>query len=182
MSKVMKRKEIEKLVGAVTKGVMKEMNGRKRYSLSDEAKEVLADDKIREEIFCRVQEWVEEELKRQMEESMSKASEQIEDMKQLLKAAKKSFDKYQVDIKWLKQRVKDLEKKESELEKHGKQEKQILTRLAVGRGLVSPGASFREVRKGYKKYASKNQYIPIGGSVSTLESRYQLPDKNIIDM
>ena len=182
MSKKMKKSEMAYLVSEVTKGVLKEMNGRPQSPLSDEAKEALADDKIREEVFGRVKDWVKAELWKQLEEVSEKISKQIEEMKNMNKTSEKAFDKYQVDIKWLKQRVKDLEKKVSELDKHDKQEKQVLTRLAVGGGLVSPGASFREVRKGYKKYASKNQYMPISGRVSMLESRYQLPDKNIIDM
>ena len=182
MSSKIKKKQLENLVGAVTKGVLKELDGKNQSPLSDEAKAALADDKIRQEVFGRVKEWVEDDLTALMEEYVSSASKQIKDMKKLIKTTENDFDKYQVDIKWLKQRVKDLEKKVSELKKHDKQEKQIFTRLAVGGGLASPGASFKEVRKGYKKYASKNRYVPISGYVSTPESRYQLPDKNIIDM
>lgn len=182
MSKKMKKSEMAYLVSEVTKGVLKELNGKNQSPLSDEAEAVLKDDKIRQEVFGRVKEWVESELSAQMQKSKSEASEQIKDMKKLIKTTKNDFDKYQVDIKWLKQRVKDLEKTVSELEKHDKQEKQIFTRLAVGGGLASPGASFKEVRKGYKKYASKNRCAPISGYVSALESSHQLPNKNIIDM
>ena len=72
--------------------------------------------------------------------------------------------------------LKDLEKRVSELEKHDKQERQIFTRIAVNAGVVAPGASFKEVRKVYKKCTPKARYARVP------DRRNQLDDKNIIDM
>lgn len=176
MSKKNKKQDMQYWAEEVKKGMLRELNRCYQQPLTNEARESLEDDKIRAEVFYRVQEWMQNDVKALLDELTGETMDQIGKLKKLIKATEKDFDKYQVEIKWLKQCVKDLEKKVSELEKHDKHEKQILTRLAVGGGMVSAGASFKEVRKGYKKYATKGNYV------RTSNRRYQLEDKNIIDM
>ena len=172
----MSNKEMKKAIKTGIKEVMMEMERENKVPLSNEGRRIVEEDRFREEAYGKICEWIEEAFNAEMQKKTAEMSKELKVLKALIKKEQKAYNKYQVDIKLLKDFEKKSEKRFSKLERqHGKME-QILTGIAACYGLVSPGASFRDAYKEYKKATKK-----ILNSRKS-DRKYLLESNSIIDM
>lgn len=150
------KKMVKQIVAEVLETMFDEMEHKHPTALSAEAKELIEDDSFRTEAYCKLEGWVKERLSRELESLNQRVDVFIEEAKKDLKKSEKRQDKMEYDIKQIKKDSKSVGRTVTDLEKSDKHEKQILTQIAVSAGAVSPGASFKEVRKGYRNWVNKS--------------------------
>ena len=170
------KKTVQKAVEKALEKVLREMEHKCPPDLSAGANELLEEDMFRKEAYGMLQSWVEDRLKVELEALNQKADGFIDEVNNFMKKQEKHLDKMEYDIKQIKKDGKTIENAVMELEKSDEDERQILTQIAVGAGIATPGASFKEVRKGYKRWVKKRYYSRIP------DNNRRLEEKNVFDM
>ena len=154
----MSKKEIKKVIKRSINEAWGELERRNSSpkSMSAEAQEWLGDDKFRQEAYGFLQDWFEKAFQSEFEKLTEERSNQITELKALLKKEQKNYGKYQMDVQLLKESNKRVEKKISKLEEHDKEIRNLFVRIVGMTGLILPGDSFKKGCKNLKKYVENH--------------------------
>lgn len=121
----------------------------------NEDNEAVQEDQYRQEAYAKVEEWVSERFKAELEKIQEHYEQLLEAEKKVLKRYERKISGYSSESRFLKQEIKGINKKIILLEDKNKRTKAILKNIGFYAEVAAPGASLKEVSKGFKRKSRK---------------------------
>lgn len=116
----------------------------------NEDSEAVQVDQYRQEAYAKVGEWVSELLQAEVDKVQKDYGQLLGAEKKVLKRYERKISEYSSEVRFLKRELKHVKKKIELLENKNKITKSTLKSIGLYAGVAAPGASLKEVSKGFK--------------------------------